>query len=91
MSARLLDLVPLHERILLSLRTDGKATSLDLIGRLATGAPWWRRLLDRAILYPTLHDLEMAGQVIVFESPTVAERGGRPRRWYSVEGPGSLS
>jgi PadR family transcriptional regulator PadR len=84
MGARLADLIPLRERIKRSLATDGSATGLELIARLAPGAPWWRRALDRANIYPTLHHLERLGELASHEGPPIPERGGRPRRVYRL-------
>ncbi|HEU0081856.1 MAG TPA: hypothetical protein VFQ87_03215 [Bradyrhizobium sp.] len=78
------DLVPLRERLVQSLANDGEATALELIARLAPGASWWRRALDRANIYPTLRHLEALGELVSFEGPPVPERGGRPRRWYAL-------
>ncbi len=88
--ARLLDLIPLRERIIRSLSTDGKATGLELIGRLSPGASGWRRALDRANIYPTLRHLQDAGELVSWEGPPLPSRGGRPRRYYAVPGPGRI-
>ena len=81
--SRLLDLIPLRERILKAL-ADGQATAPELIERLADGASWWRRALDRANIYPTLRSLERAGELVSFETPGPASRRGFPRRVYAA-------
>ena len=45
-------------------------------------------VLDESSVYPALKTLEREGLVRSFEGEPLAERGGRPRRYYELTGEG---
>jgi PadR family transcriptional regulator PadR len=72
-----------------------------LLQALVTGAGYGLELIDRVrektnnavvlgqgSIYPALRSLEAEGLVTSWEGPTVAERGGRPRRYYHLTAEG---
>lgn len=75
--------VEAHRMSLLSALIPGEAYGLEIIERLKAAGV--RRSIPYAgWVYPGLRELERAGMVTSRESEPMAERGGRPRRYYRL-------
>lgn len=75
----------LEEAIVKVLLRCGPLTGLQLIASAPATelSDFW---LLRYRIYPTLRSMERRGILACEERPGGAERGGRPRFWYSVRG-----
>jgi PadR family transcriptional regulator len=65
----------------------GKGYGLDLIERVRARTKG-EIVLGQGSIYPTLRDLEYEGLVRSHESEPIPERGGRPRRYYTLTAKG---
>ena len=74
-----------HLVLLAVLRLDGSAYGISILGELADTAD---RRTTKAAVYVALRHLEDRGFVSSRLSPPTARRGGRAKRYYSVEEPG---
>lgn len=63
----------------------GRGFSLELVARVAEQSG---RRLDHLAVYPALADLEDEGLVRSYDGEPLAERGGRPRRYYELTADG---
>jgi PadR family transcriptional regulator, regulatory protein PadR len=61
----------------------GPGYGLELLKRVETLTDGHVRLLQASV-YPTLRALEDEGLLTSFEGEPVAERGGKPRRYYKL-------
>ncbi|HEX5745394.1 MAG TPA: PadR family transcriptional regulator [Archangium sp.] len=79
---------PLSTRTaILTVLVQDRSFGLELIEkvRARTGG---KIVLDEGSVYPALKALEREGLVRSFEGEPLAERGGRPRRYYELTGKG---
>lgn len=83
--------IPLSTRFaLLLLLRQRPGYGLELIER-ARGASGGSLVLLEGAVYPALRSLERGGLVESYEDETAPARGGRPKVYYRITGPGRLA
>lgn len=72
---------------LLQALVSGDSYGLALIERIRNDSGG-RFILPQGLVYPTLRSLEAEGLLESYDGPALAERGGRPRRYYRITADG---
>lgn len=80
-------MVETQTALLLAL-ADGDSYGLELIERVSTATGGRLRLMQGRV-YPVLRAMESQGLIRSYESEALAERIGRPRRYYALTASGS--
>ncbi len=75
---------------LLQALISGPGYGLDLIDRVEKQTQG-RLALGQGSVYPALRDLEREGFLASYDGDALAERGGRPRRYYRLTAQGQLA
>ena len=73
--------------LLLQALISGDSYGLELIGRIRKDSGG-RFLLPQGMVYPALRALEAEGLLESYDGEPLAERGGRPRRYYRITAKG---